>query len=298
MSSEANKELELELKYVQLDDCRLAYFERGQPMPTQPTLFFVHATGFHGRVWDYYVEAFPDLHCILLEQRGHGRSDKLAVDHWQTFGQDLAQVVKKLGLKNVIGIGHSMGGHALVEGAHQSGAFSQLLLLDPVISAPESYEAMVTPADFTELHPASKRRNRFASIDDMHDQLRNKSAFPLFNERIFDDYCTYALEPEDDGVRLCCEPEVEANVYMGARSNKGVFDAVHQLDIPVTIVRAQLPDPDKLIDWSGSPTWPNLWREFSQGVEHYWDTCTHFIPMQRPDEVVQVIAAEVDQWRE
>jgi lipase len=292
VSSKVTKDLGLELKYVQLDDCRLAYFERGQASATRPTLFFVHATGFHGRVWDYHIESFPDLHCISLEQRGHGRSDKLAVDHWRTFGEDLAQLVKKLGLKNAIGIGHSMGGHALVEGAHQSGAFSRLLLLDPVISAPESYGPVVSK----ELHPAAKRRNRFVSIDDMRDQLRTKSSFPLFNDRIFDDYCTYALEPEGDGVRLCCEPEVEAHVYMAARSNVGVFDAVRQLDLPVTIVRAQLPDPDKLLDWSGSPTWPGLWREFPQGVEHYWESCTHFIPMQRPDEVIEMIAAEVEAW--
>ncbi|MFT7652217.1 MAG: lipase [Limisphaerales bacterium] len=297
MSSKANIDLGLELKYVQLDDCRLAYFERGQASATLPTLFFVHATGFHGRIWDYHIEALPDFHCISLEQRGHGRSDKLAVDHWRTFGEDLAQVVKILGLDRVIGIGHSMGAHALVEGAHQSGAFSRLLLLDPVISAPENYQPAVAPETSGDLHPAAKRRNKFASVDDMRDQLRSKSAFPLFNERIFDDYCTYALEPDGEGVRLCCEPEVEAHVYMGARSNIEVFDAIRQLDIPVTIVRAQLPDPDKAMDWSGSPTWPNLWREFPQGTEHHWDTCTHFIPMQRPDEVIEVIRVEIDQWR-
>ena len=106
---------------LRVNGAELAYFERGTRRDDLPSLFFVHATGFHGRVWDYHAEAFPEHHIIALEQRGHGRSEKLAVTDWRTFGEDMAAVVAALDLRGLIGIGHSMGAHAMIDGAAISG---------------------------------------------------------------------------------------------------------------------------------------------------------------------------------
>ena len=66
---------EPELCFVKLNGVELAYWERGAPQADRPTLFFVHATGFHGRVFDRVIEAVPGYHSIAFEQRGHGRSE-------------------------------------------------------------------------------------------------------------------------------------------------------------------------------------------------------------------------------
>ena len=48
---------------------------------------------------------------IARDRRGHGRSTQTAEGHdIDTYADDAAEVVKKLGLKNSIHIGHSMGG--------------------------------------------------------------------------------------------------------------------------------------------------------------------------------------------
>ncbi len=286
--------MEPQLRHITVNGAELAYFERGTPHDDRPTLFFVHATGFHGRVWDYHAEAFPDLHIIALEQRGHGRSEKLAVDDWRVFGEDQAGVVSALGLSGAIGIGHSMGAHAMIDGAAKSGAFSRLLLLDPTVASIESYTAEYAGMFGDELHPAAKRRNVFESPEDMLARISGKSSFPLFHPRILKDYVEHGLEQVESGeFRLCCEPEIEAHVYMSARSNGEVYESVEELDIPVTVVRAKLPDPHNLMDWGSSPTWPGLAQSFKHGRDIHWEDCSHFIPMQRPDEVVALINEEV-----
>lgn len=284
--------------FVDIDDCRLAYVERGSNQADKPTLFFVHATGFHSRVWDYLIEALPEYHIIALDQRGHGRSDKQTVRNWQRFAQDQIAVTQALGIERAIGIGHSMGGHGLLQAAHLSGAFTRLLLLDPTVSAPEAY-AGHDPAVFEgELHPAAKRRSRFASAAEMQTQLQGKSSFPLFHPRIFKDYCEFGVEADEaGGVRLCCDPVVEAHVYMSARSNPGVLDAARELSIPVTIVRAKAPSADNPYDFSSSPTWPGLVDLLPHAQEHHWPECTHFVPMQKPDEVIALIRQEIANWQ-
>ena len=273
---------------MHVNGVRLCYFERGEKQRDKPTLFFVHATGFHGRVWDYHAEAFEGYHIIALEQRGHGRSDPVPVTHWRTFGEDQAAVIGALGLDNLIGIGHSMGAHAMIEAAAATGAFRALILLDPVVAAREDYlEPPLWPEG--EMHPAARRRSSFDSPEEMMQRLGDKSSFPLFEPRIFRDYCTYALERSGERYELLCRPEVEAAVYMSARSNGGVYDSAARVDVPVTVVRAQTGEPGDILNFANSPTSPELYQAFPQGRELHWHDCTHFVPMERPDQVIQLI---------
>lgn len=289
---------EPQLHTAQVNDAELAYFEWGQPQPNQPSLFFVHATGFHGRVWDQVIEAFPEHHVISMEQRGHGRSSSLAVAHWATFGEDQVGLIRHLELEGLVGIGHSMGAHGLVDCAAVSGAFSRLLLLDPTIAEPAAYADAEPPNLSGELHPASKRRSRFASPEAMVEQLKGKASFPLFDPQILRDYCHYGLTATNDGdFELLCKPEVEAHVYMTARTNEAIYQAVEQLDIPVMIMRAKVAAPGAVQDFSSSPTWPGLVNEFPNATEVHLAQTSHFIPMQEPQLVIQQLQREVAAWQ-
>ena len=282
---------------IMVNGVRLCYFERGVASPDRPTLVFIHATGFHGRVWDRLAEAFPEHHSLALELRGHGRSENVPIDHWRDVAIDICEFVTALGVTNAIGIGHSMGAHCLVDAAAHCDAFASLLLLDPTIAAPESYADDTSP--FPDgAHPATRRRNHFDSPEEMIERLLPKSSFALYEPRILDDYCRYGLVPAPEGgFQLACPPEMEATVYMSARSNGGVYDSIRKLDIPVFIVRAkersaELGGPD----FSSSPTWPGLVNEFKNAQELHLQDCSHFIPMQKPDLVIGLIREQVDQW--
>ena len=46
---------------------------------------------------------------VLLDLLGHGRSDKVPQVRGQEFGRDLAELVRRLDLHDVVGVGHSAG---------------------------------------------------------------------------------------------------------------------------------------------------------------------------------------------
>ncbi|MGI9325512.1 MAG: alpha/beta fold hydrolase [Pseudomonadales bacterium] len=286
------------LKFQSVNGVKLAYFEWGQPRAGQPTLLFVHATGFHGRVWDRVIESFVDAyHVISLEQRGHGRSDPVPVEHWQTFGEDLVGFIDALGLQSLFGIAHSMGAHAMVDAAARQPSFARMLLLDPTIPAPEAFQPSVDyQTSFPNgVHPATKRRRTFASPEEMIERLRPKGSFSLFEPRVLRDYCVYGLVPRPEGgFELLCKPEVEAQVYLTARTNAGIHQSVSRVDVPVVVMRAQEPPAERnLVDFSYSPTWPGLAARFPQGVDLHLPDCSHFIPMQVPDQVIAQIYAQL-----
>ena len=102
-----------------------------------PTLMMVHATGFHARLWDEIIGFLPNYHVLAVDQRGHGQSTGGPVEHWASFGQDLKRLIEQLDLADIVGIGHSMGAHALIDAAALCpGHFTQLIAVDPVIAAP------------------------------------------------------------------------------------------------------------------------------------------------------------------
>ena len=95
---------------LNLPDVDLCVFEWGVPGGQQVLL--VHATGFHARCWDQIVAGLPeDWHIFAVDMRGHGRSGNVPPYKWPQFGSDLLHVCEMLGLKDAIGVGHSMGGH-------------------------------------------------------------------------------------------------------------------------------------------------------------------------------------------
>ena len=64
---------------VSVNGVSLCYFEWGERVAGAPSTLLVHATGFHGRLWDQSVKQFSGPvagHIVAIDMRGHGRSDK------------------------------------------------------------------------------------------------------------------------------------------------------------------------------------------------------------------------------
>jgi len=75
-------------------------------------LIFLHGWCGDRAYWKHQVDVFaPDYRVVTLDQAGHGESGKDR-KHWSINGLagDVEAVVKALGLKRVILVGHSMGG--------------------------------------------------------------------------------------------------------------------------------------------------------------------------------------------
>ncbi len=264
----------------------MAYWEWHADLRGQgPTLWLAHATGFHGRVWDRMVgELAQPCHVIAIEQRGHGRSEATDFDSWDVFGHDQAALAAALDLQGAVGVGHSMGAHALVQAAAlQPERFSRLLLIDPVMGAPADYhQPPVAPGT---LHPSAGRKNHFESAQAMFDRFVDRSPYSVFDAQALLDYCQHGLRPADSGpgFQLACAPGFEGKVYPLARQHPAIYASIRALQIPVLVVRARLQDPAiKPWDPLGSPTWAGLAQEFRCGRDHHLPDKTHFLPMEDP----------------
>ncbi|HHH44006.1 MAG TPA: alpha/beta hydrolase [Gammaproteobacteria bacterium] len=102
------------------DGSPIVYGVRGQG---EPTLVFVHCWTCNHTFWDAQIEYFARDHRVIwLDLAGHGESGSHRQRYtMQAFGQDVAAVVRQVGARNVILVGHSMGGPVAVEAAKQLG---------------------------------------------------------------------------------------------------------------------------------------------------------------------------------
>lgn len=85
----------------------------------EPTLIFVHGWSCDARYWRQQVPYFQKNHTIvLLDLAGHGHSGFNRTNYtMKAFGEDVLAVTNALGSRNVILIGHSMGGAVIAEAA-------------------------------------------------------------------------------------------------------------------------------------------------------------------------------------
>jgi pimeloyl-ACP methyl ester carboxylesterase len=254
---------------------------------------FVHATGFHGRVWDQVIAEIhklqPDRRCIAFDARGHGRSsvpeppDPYA---WRFFADDVIALCAALELTGVVGVGHSMGGHSLAwAAAQQPDLFSKLLLIDPVIF-PRQFYGLSMPGE----HPTARRRSEWESPDAMFEKFVTREPFLRWKPEILRDYVQYGLHPKvGGGYELACPPRVESIIYpLGTHAD--IYDELAKVAIPVDIVRAKynsnvLP----ATDFSYSPTEPDLVKHFPNATDTYLEQYTHFIPMEAPELVAKMV---------
>ncbi len=103
----------------------------GQP------LFFHHGWPLSADDWDAQMMFFLErgYRVIAHDRRGHGRSTQTAVGHdMDTYAADVAAVVKALGLKNAVHIGHSTGGGEVIRyvAAHGKGLVSKAVIISAI----------------------------------------------------------------------------------------------------------------------------------------------------------------------
>jgi pimeloyl-ACP methyl ester carboxylesterase len=87
----------------------------------EPTLVLVHGWAFDRHVWDGQVPSLAERHRVVtLDLAGHGESGGSRTA-WTmaAFGEDVKAVVDSVGAKDVVLVGHSMGGPVVLEAARR-----------------------------------------------------------------------------------------------------------------------------------------------------------------------------------
>jgi pimeloyl-ACP methyl ester carboxylesterase len=258
-------------------------------------ILLLHATGFHSRCWKQVVKQLPGRHIVALDLRFHGASGGDGKPDWGLMTDDVCQLIEKLDLKQIIGAGHSIGGHLMARAAaRMPDRFRHLILIDPVIMSAEHYtqfrelSAAISASD----HPVSRRKNQWRDANEMFERFQGRTPFSTWQPQVLRDYCDYALLPADDNAfrQLACDPVNEASIYLNQQGNEVIHEELTRIVTPVTLLRAA-PGENGPTDLSSSPTWPGLAEALPDCREIYLPELNHFIPMQAPELVASCIGA-------
>ncbi|MCI5082583.1 MAG: alpha/beta hydrolase [Saprospiraceae bacterium] len=120
------------LQYLELEDgYNIAYTDEGEG---EYTLLMIHGLGSYMLAWNKLVDELSgDFRCVRLDLPGYGRSSggDFAYD-MSFFGKAVADFAKAKKLKNIVLVGHSMGGQiALKMAIDKHLPVQKLVLLAP-----------------------------------------------------------------------------------------------------------------------------------------------------------------------
>ena len=104
---------------ISSDGVKISFEQQGKGTPA---IIFVHGWSNNRRVWDAQMAHFSKKYRVIaVDLPGFGESGNNRTN-WtmESFGEDVAAVIKKLNLKQVVLVGFSMGGPVIIETAKTS----------------------------------------------------------------------------------------------------------------------------------------------------------------------------------
>lgn len=121
----------LPVKCINLNSETVAYSEEGEGIKT---LLFVHGLSSNLDAWQKNIAGLKeDYRTIAIDLPGYGHSSRNKTDYsLKNYAEMLKEFVEKKDLKNVILVGHSMGGQVAMHTVLQyPEAFKKLILIAP-----------------------------------------------------------------------------------------------------------------------------------------------------------------------
>ncbi len=263
--------------------------QTGTTTRTRIELVFAHATGFCGACWRPVRSGLGDFASTVFDFRGHGssHSDRDRRSWWE-MAQDVGAVAGLISSASeeapaLVGIGHSMGGAALVMAELLNpGTFVAFVLIEPIIYGP--------PYVRDPSHPlvalALKRRQAFESRAAVRAAYGEKPPFSAWHPEALDGYVSGGSIDDGQGTRLACRPRSEAEVFTAAGIHSA-WERLSEVSVPTTILYGA--DTDTYAPGHAETLASRFQDASSLAVEE----TGHFLPMERPEVVVQAVRDRV-----
>ena len=271
-----------------------------------PVLHFAHANGFPPGTYSSLAARLTDQFHVLgwecralwgtrsLAPRQDGGAEHSAAQfrHWRELASDLASCLRELGLREIIGAGHSLGAvTTLFCAAASPGLFKALVLIDPVI-VPAHMAPVVAAAVRLGLSshagpPAGARRRRvdWPDREVLWRAYRRAPVFARWQDVFLRDYiASGTVENPAGGVRLRYPREWEARIFETVPAD--VWLSIPRLrGVPLLVLRGEHSatygrDTMRLMRWL-----------LPHGRFVEIPGADHFVPMSQPEMTVEAIKA-------
>lgn len=158
----------------------------------QRLLVLLHGGGANVHWWDHLAPAFSELfRVVALDFRGHGDSDHPDRIESGAFGRDLAALLEHLGARDVVLMGHSMGGHVALDHAALNAGVRALVAIEIVRGVPSR--------DRRTMRLALAARRTYRTREDALARYRFLPATPNASEALRASIAEHSVRGEPDG---------------------------------------------------------------------------------------------------
>ena len=275
--------------YIHSNGIRHHYLEWGDA--GNPPLLMLHATGLCAGPWKPLARRLAQRYRVLaFDQRGHGDTDRSDKGYrFEYAGEDLAAIVKSMGLRQPRVVGHSSGGlAAIIAATILPDGFGPVVLVETRVSndAPTAAtQDLNRRAERTRM-----KRSIWESREAMFDAYRTRAAFKDWEEEPFKEFIAGGAKMLPDGrAELKCHPETEATFY-GMRDDLPVEDYLRGLAGKWLLLLADYPGCQRLDDAG-----VRRFQELVAGSRvKALGKGSHFLPMEYPEDVLSAALSWFD----
>jgi pimeloyl-ACP methyl ester carboxylesterase len=250
-------------------------------------ILFAHATGFHGWVWQPLARHLDGYHAIAPDLRGHGDSTPPVGRsmEWAGFADDVLAVIDAWDLRDLLAVGHSKGGAALLLAEQRRpGTFAALYCYEPVVMPVDGEATPPSGPENPMAQGALRRRPVFASRQQAFENFSAKPPLSVLDPEALHAYVDHGFADQPDGtVRIKCLPEIEAATYQMGGTH-GAFDHLGEVSCPVTVARGE-------VSTFGPATFASsIVDALPRGRLLTFDDLGHFGPLEAPARIAASVA--------
>lgn len=260
-----------------------------------PQLHFGHANGFPPETYRALFDALRGSFrvCTLAARPLWPDGDPQSLESWRQMADDLRREITGRGLRGGIGGGHSLGSVlSLLAAAEDPSLFRALVLVDPVVFTGThalfwgTFKALGLGGRLPLIRSAQRRRERFSSLAEVRSSYRGKSVFASWQPQVLDDYVEAGFVDVGDGSVVLRYPKRwEARIF--ELTPASVWRELRRIEVPILVLRGALSDTFL------AAASRRARRELPTATVVEVPGCSHFLPMERPDETARLI---LDWW--
>ena len=258
---------------------------------TGKTLHFAHANGFPPELYRQFLSPFTDqFEVIGIKHRPLWQKTPQPSDDWDRVADDIIHFFDQKGLKNVIGMGHSLGAVSTMFAAiKRPDLFEKIILIEPVFLPvplllfiyyfpfPRKYKIKLNPlVDIT-----LNRKDVWENKEEVYASYRKKKVFKQIPDEILKDYIRFGITTRSDGkVTLLYTKEWEAHFYSLAPR---VWNKLKQIETPILGIRGA--QTDTIL--------PSAWKRWKRLKPNHTfaeiKNAGHLVPLEKANETATVI---------
>lgn len=261
-----------------------------------PDVHFAHANGFPPTTYRALIEVLCERYHVQSMQARPlwGEAPPPDLGDWSPFVHDLREALSERGLRGIIGIGHSLGAIAsLLAAAEDPGLFSAVVAIDPLTLTGlhsvmwGSMKRLGLGDRLPLVRGALRRRDRWPDRRTIRETYRQRTAFQDWQPAVLEDYLNCGFVAGNNGELELRYPRAwEAAIFRAAPHN--VWPELRRIEAPVLFIQGA--HSDTFTDAARL----RVLREMADARVAVVPEAGHFVPMERPAEVVRIMMRFLD----